>query len=105
MPRRLRGWVSRRELSLLLSLALIGQGFPRLAAAVDVADATSSASPAHSLKRVLSGLSAPSGIAELKAMQSHVQKLADHLTKCTVGVQVGPAWGSGVIISKDGYVL
>src|SRR5262249_11555062 len=39
------------------------------------------------------------------AMQSHVQLLADRLKKSTVCVQVGRAWGSGVIISKDGYVL
>jgi serine protease Do len=38
-------------------------------------------------------------------MQAHVRKLTDQLTKCTVGVEVGPAQGSGVIISKDGYVL
>jgi serine protease Do len=31
--------------------------------------------------------------------------LAEKLIPCTVGVQIGPAWGSGVIISKDGYVL
>ena len=41
----------------------------------------------------------------LRAMQGHVSKLTDVVKKCTVGVQVGPAWGSGVIISKDGYVL
>ena len=38
-------------------------------------------------------------------MQSHVQKLTEQLKKCTVGVTVGNAQGSGVIISKDGYVL
>jgi len=45
------------------------------------------------------------GVADLKAMQAHVRSLTDQLMKCTVGVQVGPAQGSGVIISKDGYVL
>jgi serine protease Do len=38
-------------------------------------------------------------------MQEHVQSLTDRLKKCTVGVSVGNAWGSGVIISPDGYVL
>jgi serine protease Do len=59
---------------------------------------------ADNLQRVFSG-SVPTTIADLKAMQTHVQKITDRLAKCTVGVEVGPAQGSGVIISKDGYVL
>jgi serine protease Do len=47
----------------------------------------------------------PGGVADLKAMQAHVQQLTDRLMKCTVGVEIGEAQGSGVIISKDGYVL
>lgn len=58
----------------------------------------------ESLKRLLAGGN-PLGIADLKAMQSHVQKLTEQLSKATVGVQVGAAQGSGVIITKDGYVL
>jgi serine protease Do len=46
-----------------------------------------------------------SGLTDLKAMQEHVRNLTERIKKCTVGVQVGPAWGSGVIVSKDGYVL
>ena len=57
-----------------------------------------------SLRQLFDG-GAPRGLADLRAMQTHVQKLTDQLVKCTVGVQVGAAWGSGVIISKDGYVL
>ncbi len=45
------------------------------------------------------------GLSDLKAMQAHLQDLSEQIKKCTVGVQVGPAWGSGVIISKDGYIL
>ena len=59
---------------------------------------------AASLDRLLSGGN-PGGVADLKAMQDHVRKLTAQLMKCTVGVQVGAAQGSGVIISKDGYVL
>jgi len=59
---------------------------------------------ATGLRQVFDG-GAPRSIADLRAMQTHVQKLTDQLTKCTVGVQVGAAWGSGVIISKDGFVL
>ena len=45
------------------------------------------------------------GRPDLKAMQQHVRKLAERVIPCTVGVQVGPAQGSGVIVSKDGFVL
>lgn len=47
----------------------------------------------------------PAGVDDLKAMQEHTKKLTEKLISCTVGVQIGPAWGSGVIISKDGLVL
>jgi serine protease Do len=69
------------------------------AAAASTADSVS-----QSLRHLLDG-AAPMGVTDLRAMQSHVQQLADRLKKCTVGVQVGRAWGSGVIISKEGYVL
>ena len=47
----------------------------------------------------------PKGVADLKAMEEHQRQLSDKLTSFTVGVQIGPAWGSGVLVSKDGYVL
>jgi len=47
----------------------------------------------------------PTSVEDLKAMQEHVRKLSIKVTPCTVGVQIGQAQGSGVIISKDGYVL
>jgi serine protease Do len=83
--------------------------------AADVADsagATSASSAigsiSQNLRHLLDGnLDARTsiGVTDLRAMQGHVSKLTDQVKKCTVGVQVGPAWGSGVIISKDGYVL
>lgn len=66
--------------------------------------ATAPASLDDNLQNLFAGAN-PMGLADLKAMQSHVQTLTDQLNKVTVGVQVGPAQGSGVIISKDGYVL
>jgi serine protease Do len=47
----------------------------------------------------------PSSAAELRAMERHQRKLAKKLAVCTVAVVVGPAHGSGVIISRDGLVL
>ena len=48
---------------------------------------------------------APTGLDDLRLMESHLRSLVDQLTACTVGVQIGPAQGSGVIVSEDGYVL
>jgi len=56
------------------------------------------------VEKVFAG-DAPSGLEELKAMQTHVKELTAKVLPCTVGVQIGQAWGSGVIVSKDGYVL
>ncbi len=56
------------------------------------------------LERVFDG-NAPKTVAELKAMQSHVQRLAKKVVAATVAIRVGPAHGSGVIVSPDGYVL
>ncbi len=72
--------------------------------AADNATASPADAAKESLTRLLSG-GTPMGLADLKSMQAHVRTLTDKLMKCTVGVEVGRAQGSGVIISKDGYVL
>ena len=51
------------------------------------------------------GKPAPESLEDLKAIQSQLQKVLEKVVPCTVGVQVGGASGSGVIISEDGYVL
>jgi serine protease Do len=48
---------------------------------------------------------APDNIDDLKAIQKQLQKVLEKVVPCTVGVQVGGASGSGVIVSADGYVL
>lgn len=48
---------------------------------------------------------APKDIKQLQALQSKVQAVAKKVIPCTVGLQMGGGAGSGVIISKDGYVL
>ena len=83
---------------------------PASMAAPEATTPTSTAAPVVEtpaqlhLKRVLAGGS-PTSVEDLRGMQAHIYKLTDQLMKCTVGVQVGAAQGSGVIISKDGYVL
>jgi serine protease Do len=49
--------------------------------------------------------SAPENVADLKALDEHIRKVVDQVTHCVVAVQVRGAQGSGVIVSKDGYVL
>lgn len=68
------------------------------------APATTAETVADGLSKILMG-GAPNSVADLKAMQERVQKLSDKLMLATVGVQVGQAQGSGVIVTKDGYVL
>lgn len=55
--------------------------------------------PAAFLKR------APTSVADLKAIEAHVQRIVPKLQAATVGVRSGRAQGSGVVISSDGYVL
>lgn len=75
------------------------------AVAADMAtSSTATELAAASLNRLLAG-APPAGVSDLRVMQEHVRKLSDQVMKYTVGVQVGQAQGSGVIISKDGYVL
>ena len=62
------------------------------------------AKPSAELQRILDGR-VPANIEQIKAMQSHVQKVAAYVTKATVGVRVGGSNGSGVIVTADGYVL
>src|SRR5262245_6373742 len=103
-----RDWFFGLARSLALCLAVGGGAVTSPGArATDAATNAASASSkpiAQNLRHILDG-AAPKGVSDLRAMQDHVQGLVDQLKKCTVGVQVGPAWGSGVIISKDGYVL
>lgn len=47
----------------------------------------------------------PEGPDDLREMQAHLRSMAERVTACTVGLIIGPAQGSGVIISDDGYVL
>ncbi len=47
----------------------------------------------------------PQNIDDLRAMQEHMRELANKLKPATVSLRVGQAQGSGVIVSRDGYVL
>jgi serine protease Do len=47
----------------------------------------------------------PEGPDDLRAMQAHIRSLVDQLSACTVSIQIGPAQGSGVIVTADGYIM
>ena len=48
---------------------------------------------------------APQNVEELQLIQQHIRSLVEKVVPCTVGVSLGAAQGSGVIVSADGYVL
>ncbi|MBC7856095.1 MAG: trypsin-like peptidase domain-containing protein [Pirellulaceae bacterium] len=105
--------VTGRWFGSLLMMAALACGGLRVSQADEAVSTPSApaAAPATMAETVSDGLSkilmggAPGGVADLKAMQQRVQKLSEKLMLATVGVQVGQAQGSGVIVSKDGYVL
>lgn len=104
-PARLLSTWATAFLLFLMVLSPLVQAAPEATTPTSTTATPAAESPAElQLKRVFAG-GTPSSVAELRGMQSHVQKLTEQLMKCTVGVQVGAAQGSGVIISKDGYVL
>jgi serine protease Do len=47
----------------------------------------------------------PRNIQDLRAIQEQVKKVLAKVMPCTVAVRIGTNGGSGVIVSKDGYVL
>lgn len=49
--------------------------------------------------------SKPTTLADLQAIETRVVDIVDEVVNCTVAIQVSGVYGSGVIISRDGYVL
>ncbi len=47
----------------------------------------------------------PTSIADLTAIQTGIQQAAAKGVPATVGINIGGAFGSGVIVTEDGYVL
>lgn len=47
----------------------------------------------------------PETVQDLKEIQGHVKSILDRTIRTTVGIRVGASQGSGVIVTKDGYVL
>lgn len=58
-----------------------------------------------SLSRAETIKEVPKTIEDLRALQDQVKKVLTKVVPATVGLRVGGASGSGVIINKDGYIL
>ena len=58
----------------------------------------------RNLSKIFAG-KAPKTTADLREMQNHLQKLAKKVNETTVHLRLGPAHGSGVIVSRDGMIL
>jgi serine protease Do len=89
-------------LLLLLAVSLVISAAPTVFAD-DTAPSQEQPQLDPRLEEIFAG-GAPESVADLRAMQEHVLRLTQRLQKSTVGVRVGPAHGSGVLV-KDGLVL
>src|SRR6516225_3560927 len=47
----------------------------------------------------------PQSVQDLRVIQERVKKVVAKVTPATVGIRWGNSAGSGVVVSKDGYVL
>ncbi len=95
---RFRPWLAILLLFPLLSAPLSADELPT-APALDLSPSESAALRA-ALKKDY-----PTSLADLRAIEARVRDLGQKVMSYTVGVRVGAAQGSGVIISEDGYVL
>jgi serine protease Do len=84
-------------ITLLLVMAVSGQESATKPKAVGL-------SVNSALKPIFAGKT-PTSVGQLESMQSHVKSLTETVLRTTVGIQVGAAQGSGVLISSDGYIL
>ncbi|MCI0456014.1 MAG: S1C family serine protease, partial [Gemmataceae bacterium] len=93
----------RHQRTSLLTGSLLLFGLAALlaqAAAADDAKAANEKSQPVALEKL-----APENVEDLKAIQAQVQEVVQKVLPCTVGIRIGPASGSGVIVRPDGYVL
>ncbi|MEM7452817.1 MAG: trypsin-like peptidase domain-containing protein [Planctomycetota bacterium] len=49
--------------------------------------------------------SLPASISQMRAMENHIAELAEQCKLATVNIQCAGAQGSGVVVSRDGYIL
>ncbi len=69
------------------------------------AEAYGQSTPALSAAALAADNKPPSSLAELKRLESRTRDLAQQAVPCTVGLRIGPASGSGIIVDPRGYIL
>lgn len=103
----MRRWLAKFGHGILLAALAVGPltfgGETLLAVEANMPKAAEVAK--ERLNQILLGRDSPETVEDLRLIEQRVQELTEKVIPATVGVQVGHAWGSGVIISKDGYVL
>ncbi len=77
--------------------------FPFLANAQEKGDSSKIQRTAH-FSEILTG-DAPHDVADLRSMEKQIQEVTRKALDATVGVIVGPAQGSGVVVSEDGLIF
>src|SRR4051812_13602011 len=82
----------------LIGLCWLALGWPALASEPE-APAKDSSFPPYL------ATTSPATVAQLRAMQTRVHQVVKKVTPATVGILIGAASGSGVIVSPDGFVL
>lgn len=95
---------SRHSISSAWRFVLFSLAFGALMGASSLRGADKAVKPEEDTLKILNK-SAPENLDDLRAMQMQFKKVLKKVIPCTVGLRVGGASGSGVIISKDGYVL
>jgi len=84
--------------------AVRAAGNPKTSARTDRRPAVRAPRPAAPSGKVFTK-AAPEDITDLLAIQSRVRDLVRKVMPATVGLRIGRAQGSGVIVTADGYVL
>ena len=89
----------RRQVWFLTLVAATAAGFP---------GTTLAQQPESTLPMALARIYAagtPASLDDLRMMDAHQRELVKRITQPTVAIRIGSTFGSGVIVSKDGYVL
>jgi serine protease Do len=93
----------RRGAALILFLLLLAGSLPAQSADRD-APPTLPITAYEPLPAVLRK-TVPGTVDDLRAIEQRVRSLIEELQEVTVGIRRGPAQGTGVIVTEDGYVL
>ena len=109
--------VAAAVLSVLHLATIVAEENPQTAAPQAITASASSTVPASAAPAEGSGKSTaakplvtitkstPATVADLQTIQAAIQQAAAKGIPATVGINIGGAFGSGVIVSEDGYIL